>query len=248
VRKVNLNVIALSTVALMCGAAPGLAGPVIYASSDPVSSSGTELYVIDPIAATISVVKGVGIGNAGTGAYGGSYGNAGHGSGTTHGANDFGAPPGLDVAGATGGLGAGGLVAVSMRSTNEPTEATDASLATELIGSLATQLIDVVPQRSMTVMSDVLQSDRLRANGAKFAGTSGPGPESNARPTGGCVGDCVGSLTPMLVNCTENCGDDPPGVAGGGTLQIAAVPEPGLLALLGVGFAALGGVRRRGSL
>src|SRR5690242_21236096 len=48
-RNNHREVRSLVAVALMWTATSAIAGPVIYASGDPATSKGTELYAIDPI-------------------------------------------------------------------------------------------------------------------------------------------------------------------------------------------------------
>ena len=214
-----------------------MAGPVIYASSDPATSSGTELYVIDPIAATITNVRGPGIGGGATlgGSYGGGFGTAGGGGG----AGGAGGLSGFGGGGAGGGGGRGGGGSPNTVSKGDSAGPGDP-------GPNGT---DTISQRSMIVLSDAPQTDAFGGSGPKLPGTpprpgTPPGPESNLIPDA-CIGDCS-ELSPhiTLLDCTENCGGDPPSGTG---VRLAAVPEPGLLALLGAGFASLGSVRRRRS-
>ena len=100
-QKSQLKILLFAAVISMCSGGAATAGPVLYASSDPSTSSGTELYVIDPITATITVVRGVGIGGSATGTYGGSYGGGGY-----EGAAG-GAAGGLSGGGAAGGSSGG---------------------------------------------------------------------------------------------------------------------------------------------
>ncbi len=100
--KFDVKILLFAAGISMCTVTSAFAGPVLYASSDPETSSGTELYVIDPIEATITVVRGVGIGTGGTGTYGGSYGGGGYDSGGSGG----GGAPGSGAL--SGGGSAGG--------------------------------------------------------------------------------------------------------------------------------------------
>src|SRR5690242_13676555 len=77
-RNRHLEVRSFVGVLLMWTATSAIAGPVIYAAAGPTSSKGTELYVIDPVAATITLVRGIGIGAGGAGTYGAAYGGGGY--------------------------------------------------------------------------------------------------------------------------------------------------------------------------
>jgi len=234
----------------MCGAAPVWAGPMLYALSDPNSSSGTEKYVIDPIAATITVVRGVGIGHGGAGSYGGVYGG-GHG-GTQSGTGN----PGIGGMGAFGGFGGGGSGSPSPRGSSTVGTGSPVQPNSPLVFNQSPDSIDIVPQRAMIVLSDDPQPEFFGGFGGKSQGAPagapqlpdqqipGQNPPTNQDPTGpGCVSDCGGPST-ILADCTGSCAGDPLAPTAGG-LEIAAVPEPTLLGLLGIGLAGLGIVRRR---
>jgi hypothetical protein len=226
--KTYVRILFFPFVILMCGSAATWAGPVMYASSDPETSSGTELYVIDPIAATITVVRGAGIGASGTGTYGGVYGGGGYAGGYGGGAGTAG------YSGLTGGSGgaAGGIGPLGTSSTTS-----DATTSSSTDPLLVTNSTDIVPQQSMIVLTDTSQPDLMGAQGG-----------SSSAPAPGCITDCGG--TPPIINtsCTSDCGNgagDPPAAGPQGSVQIAALPEPGPLALLGIGLASLGIARRR---
>jgi hypothetical protein len=254
--KMRTDVLLFSAVVSMCSATGVNAGPVIYASSDPSTSTGTELYVIDPIAATITVVRGMGIGSGGTATFAGSNagGNGTNGSGI--------ADAGASALSGFGGLGgfanfaaAGRATPHLLATTDDPAGPTDLSVSSEPI--------NIVPQRGAIAFADPVPSeifgggklagtppDPLPSGSAGSGGSAGPGfnagPGSNAGPSANagpnCTGECGSSPTTTLVNCTGDCRGDPVVLS---SVQIAAVPEPGLLALLGVAFASLGAVRRR---
>jgi hypothetical protein len=205
------------------GAASAVAGPVLYASSDPETSSGTELYVIDPIAATITVVRGVGIGASATGTFGGSYGG-GYAGGSSGG--------GAGGAGGAGGVGAGGSVGGAPGSSLALTSSSDPQAPSAPV-DLADPGPSRTPQRPMIVLSNAPQpqlSDDI-------LGVPKGGTQKLLLPEG-------------CPTCTDTGGGDPTGdnttrSTLAGEFVIAAVPEPASLALLGLALATLGLLSRR---
>jgi hypothetical protein len=261
--KNHVEIRSLAAVVLMWTATSVTAGPVIYASADPATSKGTELYVIDPIAATIALVRGIGIGAGGAGTYGGLY-SGGYAQTSSGAAGDTSGVGAGDFSHfAPGSLGGSPLGDPARLDTNA---AKDSITAEELMAPI-TGSIDIVPSRTSITSSEGLQPPVFNGSGRRLAAT--PSPQSN--PRAGCTGDC-GDLTDNTAagrsvppGCAGNCGDltdaAPSGssilsACGGncgaellstpqGALQISAVPEPGVLALLGIGFAAIGIRRRR---
>ena len=266
-----LEVRSLAAVALMWTATSAVAGPVIYASADRAKSNGTEIYVIDPIAATITMLKGIGIGAGGGGTYGGAYAGGGYGS-TSSGAE-----------GTAGGLAAGdfshfapaGLSGSLFRGPAPiDTHSSDDPITTAELITPNTEATDIEPAITSMPAWQGSQPSSFGGSGRKLAATPSPqfGPSigcasdcdelaehASARsllslnPGLGCTGDCKDLFgdplfaPTLLASCISNCGGEVSSLAQG-ALQISAVPEPSLLGLLGVGFATVGVARRRKTL
>ena len=198
------------------GAATAVAGPVLYASSDPETSSGTELYVIDPIAATITVVRGVGIGSGGTGTYGGAYGGGGDAGASSGGGGAGGAGGAGGVSGGGGSVGGAPGSGLALTSSSDPQTPVD----------LADPGPSRTPQRPMIVLSNAPQPQLSD--------------EVTGLPKGGTP-----TLPLTLAGSGDPTGDNNTRSTLAGELLIAAVPEPTSLALLGLALAALGLLGRR---
>jgi hypothetical protein len=243
-RNTHIEVRSIAAAALMCMATSAIASPVIYASADPATSKGTELYIIDPIAATVTRIKGIGIGTGGMGTYGGSYGGGGYANSSSTGAGDT-----------SGGVAEANLSPVSVGSIGESrlggavplgvNSPDDAITAAELV-TPSGGAPDVVQQRASVRSSDSPPALTFGGSGSRLAGTSG----AQSSPRGSCSDDCddlTQATVPapsLLSQCAGSCGGEVSPRAQG-ALQISAVPEPSLLGLLGIGFASVGLARRR---
>lgn len=246
----NMQLFLFSTTLLTAGA--GHASPVLYAwGGHSDGSSGGRTYAIDPVAATVIVVRGPsgteggGSGAGGSGAGGTSTGTGG--SGGAGGSGSGGSGSGAFSFSNLSNTGGGGSSLSTLSNFNVPDDCGSLERLQTLAGMLGVAA-KIFPAGSPAPCSETLRSTLLELVSA----TSGSGenvPASNStEPTASDVifsADTFifaepDSITPGLLTVA---GGDPSSVSLLATP--AAVPEPTALGLVGLGLAALGTRMRR---
>jgi len=207
------------------------ASPVLYAMGG-LNSSSTEserMYVIDPVAATVTAMLGVGGGAGGSGgSHGGSFGGGGI-------ANGGGGAGGSSGGGGSGlsGLGAGGLggLGVAARRPSGPGGSSGPTITDTLTDPTGDNTSEEQDQQVILNPNDPDNNpDSTRADCGSSVAEGLPLCEANVPPPGGS-----GAAGPG-----NNPGSGPSALA-----LVPALPEPGSVALLGTALAAFGIVRRR---
>jgi hypothetical protein len=231
-RKARVGMILLGAVLASTGGA-ALASPVLYASSTTDDSSAApQIYVIDPVAATITALRGLGAGSAGGGGFSG-----GGGIGGTSGGGDLGG-----TGGAGGSLGGSGVSADGQSGPVAMTSPTDSTKEPSAICDPLAPSLPLMPDCSsapalsgthIVVASPLPSTSRL---------PPGPGPEQLLPPLNECF-DCSGPGPggpdgPQFTPANDNPG-------GASSISLQQIPEPGSLVLLGAALAAFGMTLRR---
>lgn len=247
----NMQLFLFSTTLLTAGAAH--ASPVLYAwGGHSDGTSGGRTYAIDPVAATVIVVRGPsgtdggGSGAGGSGA-GGTASTGTGGAGGAGGSSSGGSGRGAFSFSNLSGLAGGGSSLSTLSNFNVPDDCGSLERLQTLAGMLGVAA-KIYPAGSPVPCSETLRSTLLELVSATSGSGENVPPSNSMQPT---ASDVIFSADTFIFAEPDSITPGLLPVAGGDPSSVsllatpAAVPEPTALGLVGLGLAALGTRMRR---